>query len=111
MNDIIDQMFNCEIGVDIVNRNYDDIQKLSDYVSPYIKDKLNNQTLVEYAKSCSNHWEILIFDTDWRDFNAYTGSLAEDFRRTHPVYTAGEILKMMEVSNNISEEDISKIFE
>ena len=106
MNDIIESFINQDVGLSLVNRNNNDIKTLSDYIPKLDSEQ---KSLYEYANSCDDSWEIL-FVEEKSCFNAIRGDTATKFRAFCPVYTAEEILDMMK-TNNISEEDISKIFE
>lgn len=106
MVDIIESFISQDVGLSLVNRNNNDIKTLSNYIPKLDSEQ---RSLYEYTESCDDTWEILIIEMK-SYFNAIRGYSATKFRARCPVYTAEEILAMMK-TNNISEEDISKIFE
>ena len=112
---IIYQFINGEVGLDIQNSNNNDVQKLSKYIPrDILKDTYpNGPTLYDYYKSCINgKWEILAVETSPGWFNAYKGSLAKKYYEDHYIYTAYDMLLMINKTeiNNISEEDIESMF-
>ena len=112
--DYVDKFMQGTLGIDILNSNLVDVKKLSDYISEHYSGFIadDDKNLEEYYRwllkdDCT--WDVLVYETEIRCFNAYRNETYEEFLKENEMMTAGEILSGRYAQFDVDENDIEDL--
>ena len=102
--DKIDLFLRNEICMDMKS-DEKDVEELS----KIIKENYSKDGLYHYWRSYKNEWDLIFRNKEHNVWDAYAQLGAESFKKTHPMFTAAEILGNFNISPDINENEIMKL--
>jgi len=80
-------------------------------LSKIIKENYSIDGLYHYWKSYKGEWDLVFRHKGESIWDAYQQRGAETFKKTHPMFTAAEILDKFNVTPDINENEIMNLLE
>ena len=102
--DKIDLFLRNEICMDMKSDEKDVIE-----LSKIIKESYSINGLYRYWRSYKDEWDLVFRHKERHIWDAYAQLGAESFKKTHPMFTAAEILGNFDISPDINENEIMNL--
>ena len=111
---MLSKVISGEIGINLLNSFDNDIIHLSELINKYYvfnnKDLSSFYSFFKEIKGDTDEWTILAYETNINDWNAYRKGAADEYLKTHKIYSAAEIIEGFVNKVSIKEEDIINVF-
>ena len=111
---ILEKFFEGEVGIELGKVCFSDVVELSAIIDEKFPGKIAT-SFRDYWESVANScWDILLYDMDFGDLNAYNGSATDEFKQEHSVVTLGEFLAECvypENNFNITNNELELLFQ